>query len=201
MWRRLSRRLLAAGLLLLAISTSGEGVLADQGVAVDLGRIAIDQELSKGGTYNLPVMGVTNPGDERTHYRMGVSYFTGQAEQMPGAGWFSFSPAEFDLDPGRTQPVSTTLRIPTGAKPADYLALVQSSIAPTTEGATLGAAAGARLTFTVKPSSSLEAWTLRIRERASGWSPWVYLVPAGLVVLGVLWFFGRRYSFRVARRQ
>ena len=34
------------------------GVRADVGVAIDIGRMSIDQKLSKGGSYQLPTIGV-----------------------------------------------------------------------------------------------------------------------------------------------
>ena len=191
-------RLVAAAILLLASATLS--ARADQGVAVDLGRIAVDEELSKGGTYQLPVMGVTNPGDEPTRYRMGVSYFEGQAEERPPEDWFTFSPAEFELQPGKTQPVSISLRIPTSASPADYLGLLQASIASSREGVQVDAAAGARLTFTVKPSTLLEAWTLRARGEFDDMKPWSYLVPAAIVALAAATWLGRKFSFNVSRR-
>lgn len=200
-------RLIRDGLLaatvasVLLICAGGERAGADQGVAVDLGRIAIDKKLSKGGTYQLPIMGVTNPGDERTRYQMGVSYFEGQTEERPPLEWFTFSPAEFELEPGRTQPVTTSLRIPSGAEPADYLGLLQASIASDREGARVGAAAGARLSFTVKPSSLLEAWTLRLRDRLDDWMPWTYVVPALAALALAAWWLGRRFRFTVSRKR
>lgn len=191
-------RLVIAALLLLGGAAATAH--ADQGVSVDLGRIAVDEELSKGGTYQLPIMGVTNPGDEPTRYRMGVSYFQGQTEEKPPEGWFTFSPAEFELEPGKTQPVSISLRIPTGARPADYLGLLQASIESSNEGVQAGAAAGARLTFTVKPSTLLEAWTLRARTEFDDLKPWSYLVPAAVVVVAAATWVRRKFSFNVSRR-
>lgn len=173
---------------------------ADQGVAVDLGRIAVDEKLSKGGTYELPTMGVTNPGTETTRYRMGVSYFEGQAEEKPLPDWFTFSPVEFELEPGKTQPVTISLRIPASARPADYLALLQSSIVSSGEGARVGAAAGARLTFSVEPSTLLEAWTLRARGQFDDLKPWSYLVPVAVVALAAALWVRRKFTFNVSRR-
>ncbi len=202
MWSaaRAAHRLGLVAATILLFASAALAARADQGVAVDLGRIAVDEELSKGGTYQLPVMGVTNPGDQTTRYRMGLSYFEGQTEEKPPEDWFTFSPAEFDLEPGKTQPVSISLRIPTGARPADYLALLQSSVAVSGEGAQVGLAAGARLTFTVKPSTLLEAWTLRARGEFDDLKPWSYLVPAAIVALLAATWARRKFSFNVSRR-
>src|SRR5688572_24849705 len=81
------------------------------GVALDTGRVDVTQRLSKGGTYQLPVVGVRNPGSESATYTMGTSFFEGQAGRRVPEGWFSFSPARFTIEPGATQPVRVTLDI------------------------------------------------------------------------------------------
>ena len=177
-------------------------VQADIGVALDVGRIRVDQRLSKGGTYHLPVVGVRNPGTEATAYEMGVSHLQGQPERRAPEGWFSFSPSRFTLDPGATQPVRVMLDIPTDADPDDYAALLQARVAPSGEGAQVGAAAASPLTFTVKPSTVLEAWLLRGRRTVGDWSPWSYILPSLLAgVIAVRWL-GHRYrvGVRLERR-
>ena len=198
---RAAGRLGLVALTLVVLGSAVATALADQGVAVDLGRIVVDEKLSKGGTYELPVMGVTNPGSESTRYRMGVSYFEGQTEEKVPENWFTFSPAEFELEPGKTQPIRTSLRIPSGAQPADYMALLQASITATSEGTRIGAAAGPRLTFTVKPSTLLEAWTLRARNQFDDWKPWSVWIPVFVLLAAVVAWGRRKFSFNVSRRQ
>ena len=60
---------------------------ADRGVALDLGRVEIARGLTPGGGYRLPPVGVRNPGDEETTYRMVVSsMLTRRAPRCPRAG-------------------------------------------------------------------------------------------------------------------
>jgi len=154
---RVAAVLAAATLVLVAPATAA----ADRGVRVDAGRIAIDDELMPGQTYRLPTIGVSNPGDETTSYTMAVTELSGTT--TPDADWFEFEPASFELEPGRTQAVRVTLRIPVSAEASEYTALLAAEIvagdAASTDGAGIGvgAAAAARLTFNVQPASDLEA--------------------------------------------
>lgn len=177
-------------------------VRADVGVAIDIGRMAINQKLSKGGSYQLPTIGVRNPGNEAASYQMGVSYLQDQPEREPPTDWFRFSPATFKLEPGAAQPVRIDLEVPTDAVPDDYAALVQAQIAPSGEGAQVGAAAASQLTFTVEPSTILEAWMLRGRRQMADWSPWSYVLPIAAISTVAAGWLRHRYNFgfRVERR-
>lgn len=173
---------------------------ADRGVSVDLGQIAVDRDLSKGGTYTLPTIGVRNPGDELTRYRMTIDYLTNQDRAKAPAGWFTFNPTEFELAPGETQPVRVEMSVPPSAKPDNYAGLVQASIVADASGVTVGASAATRLTFTVKPSSLLEAWLLRIRGFVEENLLPVALVGAAAALGGAGWWAKRTFSFRLERR-
>jgi hypothetical protein len=173
---------------------------ADRGVSLDVGKIEINQRLSRGGEYQLPAVGVRNPGTEVTRYRMGVAYIDDQDGRRPPESWFAFSPAELELAPGETKPVKVELQVPTGARPDDYEALIQAEIAAEGEGTTVGAAAAARLSFTVKPSNLLQAWQLEAQDFLHEKSPWSYLVP-GAVGLGLVgWWLRKRFTLSVGRR-
>jgi hypothetical protein len=56
-------------------------------VAVDIGRIDVEQKLSRGGTYQLPTIGVRNPGTETTRYVMGISHIQDQSGRRAPADW------------------------------------------------------------------------------------------------------------------
>ena len=184
-----------AGALLLALPAAAE---ANKGVAVDLGRIQIRDKLQQGGSYRLPVIGVRNPGTERTDYAMTVEAISGK--QSPPGAWFSFSPRRFALAPGQTRPVRVRLSIPSGARPAGYEALVGAAIVTPGKGAQLGAVAAARVDFTVEASSTLEAWWLQVKAFYSDQRPWTYLVPALLLAALLLGLLRRRFSLRLERR-
>lgn len=186
---------LAAGALIGAPAAG-----ADRGVSIDVGRIDVEQDLERGGGYRLPTIGVSNPGDERTDYRLQVSYVEGQTTLQPDRDWFRFSPARLTLVPGQTRPVRVRLIVPTDAEPGRYEALVGARIAMAGAGTQVGAGAAARLSFEVAPSGFLHAWWLRLKRAFEDASPWSYLVPA-LVLLGVaVWQARRRLTVTVARR-
>ena len=191
----------AAAVLTAALLSASSSALADKGVSVDLGKIEVDKPLSKGGTYQLPTMGVRNPGTESANYVMAVSYIEAQKDRRAPAGWLQFSPDEFHLEPGQTQPVAITLRVPTSASPDDYAALLSAQLAEEGEGARVGAAAGARLEFSVEPSNILEAWRLRLRTMLADYGPWSYLAPLLALALLATYWFSRRFSFRMERRR
>src|ERR1041385_9327424 len=147
---------LMAGCAFVLIASVGPA-LATSGVSIDLGRIDITEQLSPGGSYNLPTLGVRHPGTERTSYTMVANPVSDPARKAPPAAWFRFEPATVTLDPGATQPVHVRLVVPTDASPGDYIVLVGAQIASQRSGATVGAAAAARTTFTVAPASAVDA--------------------------------------------
>jgi hypothetical protein len=186
--------------ILLLVATWPDVVRGDRGVAVDIGRIDVEERLSRGGTYQLPSIGVRNPGTETTDYRMGVSYVQDQDGRRAPEAWFSFDPQEVTLAPGETTPVSVTLDIPAGARPDDYEALLQAEIVPEGEGTTVGAAAAATLKFTVKPSNILQAWQLEAETWFGEKQPWTTVVPLGAAFLAVAWWLRRRFTVSIGRR-
>lgn len=184
-------------LLMVCALLPAAAVRADIGVAIDIGRIDVDQQLSKGGSYALPRIGVRNPGSEATTYQMAVSQIQGQPQRAAPETWFAFSPSRFTLEPGATEPVRITLEVPTDAEPDDYAALLQAQIAPSGEGAQVGAAAASQLTFTVEPSTILEAWLLRGRRVMDDWSPWSYVLPLSVISTVAVGWLRHRYRFGV----
>jgi hypothetical protein len=193
--RKLRSLLLGPGFAMLVAIPAA----ASTGVSIDVSRITVSDTLVAGEEYRLPAFGVRNPGTEPTSYVVTVSYIEGQDGLEPPASWFAFSPAEVTVGPGRSQKVDTRLRIPPDAEPGTYQALVGPQIQSEDEGARIGAAAAARLSFTVAPSSGLEAW-LRMLGRFIGQNPWVLAIPVIALLAAVTWFVRRRFSFSVARR-
>lgn len=202
---RRHRGMLPALLLLAAIVASGSvtPVSADVGVAIDIGAIDVSQRLSKGGRYQLPTIGVRNPGTEASAYAMDVSFIQGQAGRRVPPAWFTFTPATFTLEPGATQAVRVSVEIPANAPPDAYKALLEARVATPGEGARVGAAAASQLSFTVKPSTVLEAWLLRGRLTLDGGAPWSYLLLALLLLGSALWWVRGRFrlDLRVQRRR
>lgn len=172
---------------------------ASTGVSIDVGSIAVSEVLVPGEEYTLPTFGVRNPGTEATTYRIVVTYLDAQAASAPSEAWFSFEPAEITIAPGESRPVRTRLILPPDAEPGEYAALIGPQIVSQGDGAQVGAAAAARLTFTVGESSGLDAW-LRMLGRFLAQNPWL-LALGGLVLLYLaVRFVRRRFTLSVARR-
>ena len=204
--RATSRRGHLVGIALLVSFLAGACLLgsaparADRGVAIDLGEVAVTDRLPPGGRYQLPVLGISNPGNERAAYRMTVSYVTGQEDLEPPEAWFRFEPAEFTLVPGETKAVRASLSLPVGADAGDYEALVGAQIVTEGKGGQVGAAAASHLSFTVEPASALEALWLKVKRFFAENVPWTYLVPAAVFALLGGWQLRRRYHLTVVRR-
>jgi hypothetical protein len=173
--------------------------LASRAVSIDVGKIDVTDALAPGGEYRLPPFGVRNPGTESTTYRIVVTYVDGQDAARPAQEWFTFAPAELTLAAGQSQPVSAKITLPTDAEPGTYAALLGPEIVATGTGAQVGAAAAARLTFTVAPSSPFDAF-LRWLFRTVSQNPWILVVPLILLVAIAWWFLRKRVSISVARR-
>ncbi len=195
-------RLLRTFALLLGLGaalSSAAPSLASHAVSIDVGAIDVSDALLPGGEYRLPQFGVRNPGTEPTTYRVVVSYIDGQDSQRPDEAWFTFSPAELTLEPGEAQAVNAHISLPADAEAGRYAALIGPQIVADGVGAQVGAAAAARLTFTIAPSSSLDAF-LRWLSRILGEQPWLMAIPVVIVLIVGWWFLRRRISITVARR-
>ena len=182
-----------------ALLGAAPAVAASTGVSIDVGSIAVSEELVPGGEYRLPTFGVRNPGTEPTTYRLVVTYVDGQLAAAPPEAWFAFEPGELTLGPEEARAVVSRVVVPPDAEPGEYAALIGPQIVQAGTGAQVGAAAAVRLTFTVGESSGIDAW-LRMLGRFLAENPW----PLALVGLAVLYlvsrYLRRRFTFRVARR-
>ena len=173
---------------------------AERGVALDLGKVEITDGLLAGGGYRLPAFGVRNPGDERTAYRMVVSFVTGQKGLEPPVSWFRFEPARFVLAPGTMRTVSARIELPAGADPGDYQALLAAEIVTAGTGVQIGGAAASKVSFTIEPSSTLEAYWLKAKRLLTDNAPTTWVVVLALALIGAGWATRRRFSFTVSRR-
>lgn len=167
-------------------------VYADRGVGVNLGRIEIEEELTPGGAYGLPALGVLNTGDEPGDYEVEVTYLHDQPQRRPPAGWFELQPRRFFLDAGETRTVDVRLTLPTGAEPGDYFAFLEAHPVADGEGVTVGVAAATKVSFSVKPSSWLQAQRVQLNRWIDESQPWSYLAAASILG-GLLLVVARRY--------
>jgi hypothetical protein len=182
-----------------ALLVGAAPVAAGMAVSIDVGSIAVREQLVPGGEYRLPTFGVRNPGTESTSYVLAVSYVDGQEGFRPPADWFTFEPAALTLGVGESRAVETTLDVPADAEPGDYAALIGPQIAAGGSGPQVGAGAAARLTFAVQPSSALDAW-LRMLWRFLAENPWVWIAALVAIAAALLWFVRRRFRFTIQRR-
>jgi hypothetical protein len=193
-------RPLVVAFALLASLLGAAPASADLGVALDLGKLEIAQTLTPGGGYRLPPIGVRNPGDEVTTYRMVVSSVQDQPGIPVPEDWVEFEPAEVTLDPGQTKKVATRLSLPTGADPGRYEGVLAAQIVTEGDGAQVGAAAAAKVTFEVESATLLGAWWHKLSTWFATNAPWTWLVPLLIASAAVAWQFRRRFAFRLERR-
>jgi hypothetical protein len=177
----------------------GAPAAASQAVSIDVGRIAVRDQLAPGGEYRLPTFGVRNPGTESTSYGIDVSYVDDQSTLRPPATWFRFDPGTLTLASGESAAISTLLQIPADAEPGDYGALIGPRIAGGTAGARIGASAVARVTFTVEPSSALDAW-FRAILRVLLANPWLLALAAMIGTVGAGLLVKRRFAITIRKR-
>jgi hypothetical protein len=193
---RLARALLAVWLATLGVAAP---VVASMGVSIDVGSINVSEDLAPGGEYRLPAFGVRNPGTEPTTYKLVVSYIDDQEAGRPAEAWFTFEPAELTLQPGESRAVNARLTLPVDSEPGTYAALIGPQIVSQGGGAQVGAAAAARLTFEVAPSSGFDAF-LRWLGRLITEQPALLAIPIASLLLIAIWVMRRRFSISIARR-
>ncbi len=197
MIRKLS--LLPIFLILLAIFSIMNQTFARVGVGIGTGRIVVDEILKPGMVYQLPPLSVVNTGDEPAPYSVGVSFHQDQTQKMPAEEWFVFSPHDFQLDPGGSQTVEVTLRLPLATEPGEYFAYLQAFPNLQSEGgATLiGIAAAAKLEFTVEPANMLAGIYYRLLFFWRQYQPWTAIALAGLAFMLFAAIFRRLFSFEL----
>ncbi len=154
---------------------------ADPGVTLGIGKLTMNVPLRAGGQHQLPSLPVTNSGTSAGSYAVVVNTMAGQEEMSPDPAWFSFRPQHFDLQPGQEQDVAVTLTLPWMLQPGTYACLLQTGPAAADQGAAVGIAAAARLTFTVEHGNILTATIFNLTDALQSRAPWSYLI---LVALG-----------------
>ena len=196
------KKFIGVTFFLVLLLAAAQPAWARLGVGVNVGNIEVNEPLLSGGIYDIATMSVINTGNETSDYGLGVSYRDKQKEMKPPEKWFRFSPARFELKPGRQKPVEISLTIPVNAKAGDYFALVEGHPIAGEKGLNIGIAAAAKINFTVESSSLF--WS--IINRRPPWfannSPYSYVI-AGVVLLAIVILIIRRYvklSFSIERK-
>ena len=173
------------GLALLAVPAVAA---ADVGVGVGTGKIEIQETIKTGGIYTLPAVTVFNTGTEKSAYKMLVTFNQTQPQLKPKAEWFSFSPAQFELEPNKSQVVTPTLHAPLRAQPGDYFAYLEARPAETVQQgtATIGVAAATKLSFKMGQSNILFAIGYRLLSLYRQFEPWSQIVSVAVVLVIIL---------------
>jgi len=158
------------------------------GVGVGTGKIQLDESLKPGTLYQLPSVTVVNTGDEGGEYILDVTYHEQQPAMRPDRAWFTFQPANFNLEPGEAKIVEVMLTLPIKTVPGDYFAYLEARPPATVnnpEGATIGVAAASKLYFTVAPASVLQGLYYRGLSLWNQYQPWppIIIGAAGILVL------------------
>jgi hypothetical protein len=160
----------AAALILIAFAFLARSADADRGIGISIGKIEIEDRLSPGGGYALPMLSVINTGTEAGQYEVAITYAEGQSQKKPPSSWFGLQPQRFFLNGGQPQNVRLSLALPAKAPPVQEGA-----------GVPIGVAAATKVSFEVKPSSWLAAQRVRFNREIDENEPWSYLVPTALL--------------------
>ncbi len=171
---------------------------ADPGVTLGIGKLIMNVPLRAGGQHQLPALPVTNSGTSAGSYTVVVNTLVGQEELSPDPAWFTFLPQRFDLTPGQEQDVAVTLTLPWLLQPGVYACLLQTGPAVAEQGAAVGVAAAARLTFTVEHGNILTATLYNVTDAIQSRAPWSYLILAGLAVVVGYPLLGRVFGIRLS---
>jgi len=108
--------------LAIGVSTPAVG-----GVGIDPGALRLDEPLTAASVPVVVDVEVRNPGEARSTYTMFVQ--PGGGRLAPEEEWFTFEPAEFDLEPGTARTVRVTLDVTGTPTPGEYSALLTAALA------------------------------------------------------------------------
>lgn len=188
------RKLTFALTILLSMFIFTQTAAAKIGVGVGTGKITVDEDLKPGQIYQIPSITVVNTGDEPLYYSLNTQYHHSQPELKPPANWFSFSPDEFYLEPGKTQVVEIRLDIPLKTEPGDYFAYLEAFPLKKseTQTTTIGVAAASKLYFTISPANIFQAIYYKIISLWRIYYPWSLWIVVTITLI-VLVLISRKY--------
>ena len=175
-------------------------ISARVGVGIGTGEIKLEKPLKPGGFYDLPVLTIFNTGTEAGNYQISIAYYQDIDDLRPSKEWFNFKPAEFYLEPGKSQAVKTTITIPLKTVPGKYFCFVEGFPIAKSQfgGASVGVAAAAKLYFTVQPANIFQAIFYKISFLFNKYSVWFYII-GGIILVSVIVSIARKFlSFNLA---
>ncbi len=161
--------------------------------------------MKAGKTYQLPVSSlvIINTGNEPASYEAEVTYHVDQEEMWPPREWFTFSPIDFDLEPGKSQEVTVEINLPVRAVPGDYFAFLEGhpidrGVMTSSGVASIGIAAATKFNFTVAPSNIFQGIYYKIASFFAKTTPWSYIVIAVIFASILVTLFRRRFNFNIS---
>jgi len=171
-WRPILALGAGAGLLLSPLAAS-----ADIGTGVGANPIQLPNPVDAGHVYTMPQLYVVNTGTQAATYSVKVQALAQTGGQTVPAAWIEFGKNDFQLQPKESTVVPIKLDLPNGAPSGSYSSdLLVGTVTPGQQagGATVGAAAAAKLSFSVAKPGPHIPWP---------WPWWAYLA-AGAALLG-----------------
>jgi len=174
-------------------------VSARLGVGVGTGKIVVSDILKPGIIYNLPEVAVLNTGDQPSEYGITVAYHQDQPELQPPKEWFTFTPSQFHLEPGKVQLVKIKLNLPIRTVPGEYFAYLEGfPVQPSDNGATIvGIAAASKLYFTVAPANLITGIYYRVLSFWKEYQPWTDRISRFVIIVLVVIVFSRFFKIEI----
>ncbi len=172
-----------------------QNALAKIGVGVGTGKITIQEALKPGTIYELPPFVVLNTGDEPSDYEVAITYHDQQTQLRPPQEWFSFSPAEFHLKPGKAQVVAVKLNLPVKTAPGAYFAYLEGhpvKKVDTGGNTAISIAAAAKLYFSVAPANLVLGIYYRALAIGKIYGRIIKIITV-VLALAVIFFLGRKF--------
>jgi hypothetical protein len=173
------------------------------GVGIGTGKIVVENKLKAGMIYELPPITILNTGDTPATYGVSITFHQNQPQFIPPQEWFSFSPAEFRLEPGKVQIVKVTLKLPLKINPGEYFAYVEGHpiIKSETGQTSVGVAAAAKLYFTVAPANLVLGIYYRGLSFWKIYHRWLTIIAVILVIAAAVIFFRRFFHIQINLRK
>jgi P pilus assembly chaperone PapD len=170
--------LFMTGLLLLSAN-----IEASAGVGIMPAQININEDLTPGDHYILPLLQIHNTGDTGANYAVVLSKVSDPNKYSPDEKFFIINPQYFRLEPGESQSIHLTLTIPIKALPGDYLAHIKAyPVSDAQSGTQIGLAVASKIYFSVKPASTWQAMTNAAAGFFSRYSAF-FIGAAALIIL------------------
>lgn len=187
---------ISLGIFLLSFLVPAYAVI---GVGVGTGKIEVDEPIKSGGIYELPAITVYNTGDETATYAMQLTLNETQDQHKPDPSWFSFKPASFQLEPGKAQLVTPTLKPPLNIEGGEYFGYLEAYPDATVQqgSASIGVAAATKLSFKVESSGMFNSLLNRAQALYLQYAPWSYVVTATVVLIVVIYISRKYIRFNV----